>query len=182
MCGNGPTACTKITLTGQMTGGKTVLLPAVARCGAAPGTIIIGTPASPPAIAPIPITSSTVSGCGWWWALSCCLLVPDCCFLVSGFYVLACNICPCGTPIRRWERRLTEPHKTHSLSKTLQAETCVDHSASRARSIRAASCPERSAPAMVAPLPVGRLLCLLVYRERQEPALELLRQDGFATD
>ena len=35
---------------------------------------------------------------------------------------------------------------------------------------------------MVAPLPVGRLLCLLVYRERQELALELLRQDGFATD
>jgi len=35
---------------------------------------------------------------------------------------------------------------------------------------------------MVAPSPVGRLLCLLVYRERQELALEILRQDEFATD
>jgi hypothetical protein len=35
---------------------------------------------------------------------------------------------------------------------------------------------------MVAPLPVGRLLCLLVYRERQEPTLDHLRQDGVSTD
>lgn len=35
---------------------------------------------------------------------------------------------------------------------------------------------------MVAPLPVGRLLCLLVYRERQKLALEILHQDEFATD
>jgi hypothetical protein len=72
-----------------MRGSGCVILPLLVvtrgRCGAAPRTLVRGSPASPIATATIPRTSTSTRAVASWWSLPCRFLMPAFWFLATGF-------------------------------------------------------------------------------------------------